>query len=98
VLDIYTKSGGLGEYAGYIVLDPDHEIGFSVLAAGAEASNQAAVLAWIPAFEATTRDQAQLNYAGTYTAVDKRLNSSITVALDEPSGLGIESWISNGTD
>jgi hypothetical protein len=105
VVDLYTKSGDIGAYGGYIVLDPDHDIGFSVFSAGLSSVSQSLVLAdlitatWIPAFEAAAREQAQTNYAGTYSAADSQLNSSISIGLsqDRP-GLGIESWISNGTD
>jgi hypothetical protein len=105
VVDLYTKSGDIGAYGGFIVLDPDHDIGFSVFAAGASPIVQSTVLAdlitatWIPAFEAAAREQAQDNYAGSYSAADRHLNSSITIGLsnDRP-GLGIETWISNGTD
>lgn len=106
IVDLYTKSGNLGAYGGQTVLSPDHDIGFSVYAAGASAALQSTILAdviaatWIPAFEAAAREQAQRNYAGTYASTDtSSLNSSITIALDNNRpGLGIESWISNGTD
>ncbi|KAI9730919.1 MAG: hypothetical protein M1818_007993 [Claussenomyces sp. TS43310] len=105
IVDLYTKAGNLGAYAGYIVLDPDHDVGFSIFAAGKSSVPQAAVLAdlitatWIPAFESAAREQALRNYVGTYSASDLLLNSSITIGLsnDRP-GLGIESWVSNGTD
>lgn len=104
VVDLYTKSGDVGAYGSYIVLDPDHDIGFSIFAAGANPIVQSTVVAdliaatWIPAFEAAAREQAQTNYAGSYRAAD-HLNSSITIGLSNSRpGLGVESWISNGTD
>ena len=104
VVDLYTKGGDIGAYGGYFVLSPDHDFGFSVFAAGAYAPYQPAILAdlivatWISAFEDAAREQAQINYAGTYSSTEPSLNSSITISLDERPGLGIQSWISNGTD
>ncbi|KIN00494.1 hypothetical protein OIDMADRAFT_104394 [Oidiodendron maius Zn] len=105
VVDLYTKSGDIGAYGGYMVLSPDHDIGFAVYAAGASSPVQSSILAdlitatWIPAFEAAAREQAQTDYAGAYSSADPQLNSSIEIGLsDDRPGLGIESWISNGTD
>lgn len=50
-----------------------------------------------PAFEDTAREEADTVYAGVYQA--ESFNSSITVTTDpDHPGLGISSWISNGTD
>ena len=105
VVDLYTKSGDIGAYGGYMVLSPDHDIGFAVYSAGASSPVQSSILAdlitgtWIPAFEAAAREQAQTDYAGAYSSADPQLNSSITIGLsDDRPGLGIESWTSNGTD
>ena len=104
VVDLYTKSGDIGAYGGYMVLSPEHDFGFSVYAAGADATVQSSILAdlvtatWIPAFEAAAREQAEADYVGTYSSSDPNLNSSITITLDGRPGLGIQSWISNGTD
>lgn len=104
VVDLYTKAGDIGAYGGYMVLDPDHDFGFSVYAAGAYAPYQPAILAdliaatWVPAFEAAAREQAATAYAGTYVSSGAGLNSSITLAVDDRPGLGVQSWISNGTD
>lgn len=104
VVDLYTKSGDIGAYGGFMVLSPDHDMGFSVYAAGASATLQSSILAdlitatWIPAFEAAAREQAGTNYNGTYASTDPSLNSSITINLDDRPGLGVKSWISNGTD
>ena len=104
VIDLYTKAGDIGAYGGYMVLDPDHDFGFSVFAAGSYAPYQPAILSdliaamWVPAFEAAAREQAQAAYAGTYASTSAGLNSSIKLAIDGRPGLGVQSWISNGTD
>lgn len=108
IIDLYTKDGSWGDYASYFVLDPDHEIGFVLLAASpspTSASQQAISLAgliaanWLPAFEAAAREQAELDFAGTYKSSDPSLNSSISIGLsnDRP-GLTVTEWISNGTN
>lgn len=51
----------------------------------------------MPAIEQTAREEAQSTYGGTYKS--KTLNSSIVLSTDvNRPGIGITSWISNGTD
>jgi len=52
---------------------------------------------FVPAFEAAAKERAVVNFSGTYKATNG-LNSSITIVTDNYPGLGIHSWISNGTD
>lgn len=105
VVDLYTKNGELGAYDSILVLDPEHDIGFSILAAGAKGANQLVVLSelvantWIAAVEEAAREQAQSNLMGTYESADPELNSSITFSLSATrGGLGISAWTSNSTD
>ncbi|KAK3497205.1 beta-lactamase/transpeptidase-like protein [Neurospora hispaniola] len=97
VVDAYNKAGRIGYYNSLLNLLPDYGVGFSVLLAGpnlpANANlNLADVLGeqLLPALEEAAREQAQDTYGG---------NSSlkITTQPDRP-GLGIENWVSNGTD
>ncbi|PSN59610.1 beta-lactamase/transpeptidase-like protein [Corynespora cassiicola Philippines] len=101
VVDIYTKGGSLGLYSAGLSLVPDWDIGFvTATAGGAGRSWLPSYIAEImfPAFEETARQQADAAYAGTFAATNG-LNSSITFATEPGKpGLGVTSWISNGTD
>ncbi|KAI0849509.1 beta-lactamase/transpeptidase-like protein [Daldinia vernicosa] len=104
VVDAYSKAGSINVYMSLLVLLPDYDVGITALLAGGWPGNSnwdiadaiGAIL--LPALEETAREQADASYAGTYTA-DDGLNSSLVLSTD-PSrpGLGIEQWISNGTD
>jgi hypothetical protein len=105
VVDLYTKNGELGAYDSILVLDPEHDIGFSILTTGEHGANQVVVLSeliantWIPALEDAAREHAQSNLIGTYESTDPKLNSSITFSLSPArGGLGISAWTSNSTD
>ena len=107
IVDLYTKNGALGAYASYLVLDPQHNMGYSILIAGSTPSRLStlAVLAdflaanWIPAFEQAARSQAESNFAGTYVHDAPTVNSSLTITTqnDRP-GLGVSNWTRNGLD
>ncbi|KAF2433280.1 beta-lactamase/transpeptidase-like protein, partial [Tothia fuscella] len=100
VLDLYTKSGDLSTYSSMLILDVDHNVGFSVMAAGSSPSTMVRIIsdiiaeAFIPAFEEAARENAAKEYVGTYATGS---GSNITLALDDRPGLGIKSWFSNGT-
>ncbi|KAJ5663832.1 hypothetical protein N7507_004563 [Penicillium longicatenatum] len=112
VTDLYTKLGDSGSYGANIVLIPDYNAGFSILAASTGAERDVATNnildsitnTILPALEAQAALEATKNYVGTYESTDSALNSSITVAFNQSSvitsksGLSITRWISNGTD
>jgi hypothetical protein len=105
VVDLYTKAGDLPGYSSQFVLIPDWNIGFSLLSAGANPTTNNLILAnlitdtILAAIETSAREEADLLYSGSYSSSDKSLNSSITISTDERKpGLGVDSWISNGTD
>lgn len=107
--DLYTKLGDSGDYSGFLVLIPDYQAGFSVLASSTSTARFEAVLdiadlfidAVLPALEAQAAIEAGKNFGGVYTWTGSA-NSSMTLALnhsaDAAPGLHITSWISNGTD
>ncbi|KAE9404879.1 beta-lactamase/transpeptidase-like protein [Gymnopus androsaceus JB14] len=103
VVDLYTKSGDVGAYSSMLVIIPDYNAGFANLAAGGDASQVSAVTAdliidaFLPALEQAAREQAMAKLAGSYRSFD--LNSSIELSIDAGKpGLGIKSFISNGSD
>ena len=84
---------------------PDLEIGFTIMAAGDVPSGLTMGIAdtlantYIPTMMNMARDQANLTYAGTYRSTNSSLNSTLTVTADwDRPGLGLSTWISNGTD
>lgn len=99
---LYTKNGQLGLYSSQMVLMPDYNVGFTVLAAGASGPQQVSVLSdlltevFYPALEAAAREEADDIYAGTFQDPNG-LNSSMIIATDDRPGLGVEEWIFNGT-
>lgn len=103
VIDLYTKSGNLPGYGANLVLIPDFGVGFVVMMAGERGTIGPAISGVIvdellPALDEAARLQADIKFAGTYTA-SNGLNSTVklTTAFGIP-GLSIDEWISNGTD
>ncbi|KAE9381499.1 putative beta-lactamase [Stipitochalara longipes BDJ] len=105
IVDLYTKEGDLPGYSSQFVLIPDYNIGFSILSSGANPTTNNVILAdmitdtILPSIETAAREEVDLLYTGTYTSPSKDLNSSITINTDATKpGLGVTSWISNGTN
>jgi len=105
-VDLYTKAGNLGVYASLLVLVPDYDFGWVILSAADNSGTASEGLhiitnliadAFLPAVEAAAKAEAATVFAGTYKATNG-LNSSISIVTDEFPGLGVQSWISNGTD
>ncbi|KAH9904273.1 beta-lactamase/transpeptidase-like protein [Xylariomycetidae sp. FL2044] len=105
IVDAYSKAGSINVYSSLMVLLPDYEVGFNALLAGGWPGNSnwdiadaiGAVL--LPALEEAAREQARAMYEGTYDAADGALNSSLTLSVDDVRpGLGVDRWVSNGTD
>ncbi|KAG9233380.1 beta-lactamase/transpeptidase-like protein [Amylocarpus encephaloides] len=102
IVDLYSKNGKLGAYGGYMILVPDYNVGFTILAAGAGANID--VLAgfivdvFLPALEEVARTQASQLYAGTYNSSQSGDNSTFTLTTDaNMPGLELVSWLNNGT-
>ncbi|KAI0891918.1 beta-lactamase/transpeptidase-like protein [Annulohypoxylon nitens] len=105
VVDAYSKAGSINVYMSLLVLLPDYDVGIVALLAGGWpgnanwdiADNIGRVL--VPALEDAAREEAERNYAGTYTAAGEGLNSTLVLSTDPARpGLGVEKWVSNGTD
>lgn len=98
-----TKSGDLGKYSSYMVLIPELNIGFTVIAAGDFASENSRLLGnilvdtFVPAVLATAADEAGEVYAGTFS--DKATGAKITlVQNDTEPGLLVGEWSFGGQD
>lgn len=101
IVDIFSKGGAIGLYRTRLALVPDYNIGWATAVAGPgdhEWMENMLVASVFPALEEVARQKADETYSGTYTARNG-LNSTIALTTNpEFPGLGIRSWISNGTD
>lgn len=111
VTDIYTKSGDSGDYSSWLVILPDYDAGFSILASSSTVTSRFDVVALIAdlitdtvihALAAQAEVEAERNYGGSYSSTVPGLNSSLTLCINKTEeaapGLTISEWISNGTD
>jgi hypothetical protein len=99
---MYTKGGHYGQYTSEIILLPDWDIGYNVLASGQQVSlavdtvsNIVAEVVVGAALDAAAAAEANTTYAGTYNSTD---GSSITLEVDDGPGLLVSNWTWNGTD
>lgn len=109
VTDIYTKLGDSGDYSGFLVLIPDYQAGFSILASSTSSERSTVIAeiadivfnAILPGLEAQAAVEAESKLGGVYTSTGP-VNSSVSLAFNNSAGaapgLHITSWISNGTD
>ncbi|EXJ89929.1 hypothetical protein A1O3_02996 [Capronia epimyces CBS 606.96] len=102
IVDIYSKSGDVGQYSTNFGLIPDHNLGYSVLSAGVTPNTQVSAIRdtvvdiFVNAAEAAAKAQAKQAFTGTFAASDR--NSSLTLTVDGGPGVLITGWVSNGTD
>lgn len=105
VSQLYTKQGDVGTYNAALVLSPEHDLGFVVLAAGTQGSSAPSIREslmnsfgdiFLPMAEQQARDEAESHFAGNYT--DKATNSSATLQLGPTGspGLLVKSLVSRG--
>lgn len=104
-VDLYTKTGNMGHYTAVVVLDPEHDFGFTILLAGSDGPNQLAILSelvaktWVAAFAEAAREEAAKNLVGTYRVSGQSLNTSIAISLSpNAGGLIVSSYTSNSTN
>ncbi|KAK6833475.1 beta-lactamase-like 1 [Apiospora arundinis] len=111
ITDAYNKAGSINAYSSLIILLPDYDVGITVLLAGGWPGNANWNIAdaigetLVPALEEAARMEAGAMYAGTYSSNSSSdtnsasLNSTIVLSTESGRpGLGIDRWISNGTD
>ncbi|KAK8017738.1 beta-lactamase/transpeptidase-like protein [Apiospora rasikravindrae] len=106
ITDAYNKAGSINAYSSLIILLPDYDVGITALLAGGWPGNANWDIAdaigetLVPALEEAARMEADAMYAGTYSANSSAsLNSTIVLSTESGRpGLGIDRWVSNGTD
>ncbi|PCH06154.1 Beta-lactamase-related [Penicillium occitanis (nom. inval.)] len=102
-IDLYTKSGSLGQYDSLLVISPDYGVALSIMTAGSSSSAAIEVVSemvlqtLIPALENQMLRQECDRLCGTYGSSDQRKNSSLTLSVDT-NGVQIEHWINHGVD
>ncbi|KAG2414320.1 hypothetical protein HFD88_003511 [Aspergillus terreus] len=102
-IDLYTKSGSIGQYNSLLIISPDYGVALSLLAAGpssaavVEVASETVLQSLIPNLENQTLYEACKSLCGTYESSDLSKNSSLTVSADR-NGLQVEQWISRGVD
>ncbi|KAJ8129483.1 hypothetical protein O1611_g4147 [Lasiodiplodia mahajangana] len=103
VVDLYTKSGSVGQYTSQLILLPDYGVSLSILVAGSSSgsvitiSTEMVLQSLIPVLENVTISEACDKICGTYESSRPNTNSSITVAADA-SGLYLDRWVNQGVD
>lgn len=99
---MYTKGGHYGQYTSEMILLPDWDIGYNVLASGAAVSlavdtvsNIVAEVVVAAALDDAAAEEANTTYAGTYTSSD---GDTLTIEVDDGPGLLVSNWTWNNTD
>ncbi|KAK7457402.1 hypothetical protein CaCOL14_001573 [Colletotrichum acutatum] len=110
LVDLYTKNGGIGAYLTYLILSPDHNIGFTLLTASKTAYgdgiadstfdvlSELLLEKWIPAADAAGREAAGENLAGIYVADDGTDSRAELTLVPGRIGLTLQKLVINGTD
>lgn len=105
-ISVYTKAGTFRRYTAFLTLLKEYNLGFTIMMAGKSLVNNFMIAdtlgaSLIPAYDAAARDEAEQTFAGIYVSYGSNAmpNSSLIIGTDpKKPGLGIYSWISNGTD
>lgn len=102
-IDLYTKSGSLGQYNSLLVTSQDYGVALSIMTAGSSSSavveevSEMVLQTLIPALENQMLRQECDRLCGIYESSDPSKNSSLTLSSDT-NGLQIEGWINHGVD
>jgi hypothetical protein len=102
-IDLYTKSGSIGQYNSLLVISQDYGVALSIMTAGLssaaviEVASEMVLQTLIPTLDNRTLYEACKSLCGTYESPDRSKNSSLTVSMDT-NGLQVERWINRGVD
>ncbi|KZM21674.1 uncharacterized protein EKO05_0000982 [Ascochyta rabiei] len=105
-LSVFTKAGTFRKYTAFLSLLKEFNLGFTIMMAGLSPINNFMIAdmlgaSLIPAYDAAARDEADQVYSGIYVGngTSAMPNSSMIITTNpKKPGLGMVSWISNGTD
>ena len=102
LVEIYTKSGDIGNYHSMTVLIPDYDVTAAIILGGNETFFMAqeflslVVTRLLPGLEAAGKDESKANFVGTY--YDAKSNSTFKLALDDGPGLVVQNWTVRGVN
>ncbi|KAL3479598.1 beta-lactamase/transpeptidase-like protein [Aspergillus californicus] len=102
MIPLYTKAGDIGTYSGMMGLSPEHDVGFTIFAAGQSTTRTVAMLGdlvstiMISGIENAAREEAINLFAGTYASTSG--DASFTITTDYGPGLRVTKWTNNGMD
>ncbi|KAF2996923.1 hypothetical protein E8E13_006113 [Curvularia kusanoi] len=105
-ISAYTKAGTFRHYTAFLSLLKEYNLGFTIMMAGKSLVSNFMIAdtlgaSLIPAYDAVARDEADSIYSGVYVSYGANAmpNSSLIISTDpRKPGLGLSSWISNGTN
>ncbi|KAF7541167.1 hypothetical protein G7054_g832 [Neopestalotiopsis clavispora] len=102
ILDVYTKTGAIGNYSSYFGLAPDFDAGFAILAHDTEGNPDLNVYADVVSLALLTLEElaakeAVARFAGEYT-IDGGSSYVVLNVTDEGPGLVVSQFVVNGTD
>ncbi|CUS10218.1 unnamed protein product [Tuber aestivum] len=104
VVPVITKGGSLAGYPSTTIILPDYALAANVLVSGAAAANRylrdTIISQLIPWAHTHALSQTTTKFTGTYSALPTTgINTTITLTTaPNLPGLGVETFISNGTD
>jgi hypothetical protein len=102
VIDIFAKGGDFGLYHSKFALVPDYNIGIVAFVGGSGEKdwlNDQIIDIIFPALEEAAREQADVAYAGTYSAATNGTEHKLKLSTEAGKpGLGLEKWTRNGSD
>ncbi|KAL7949739.1 beta-lactamase/transpeptidase-like protein [Trichoderma barbatum] len=104
IVDLYTKSGSVGVYQTLLILIPDYQVTFTILAAGPDGAaalrvaTEIAIQTLLPALEKVTKAESCSKHCGKYTPAGAVKNSSLVIAVDDGPGLLLKEWTHQGHD
>lgn len=97
-----NKGGGLPGYLSDLEILPEYGLGITLLVAGSGdligELKELVTVEIVRAAEGIAWANIKADYVGHYGAIDRELNSSITLSVSPSEGLQATSFISNGSD
>ncbi|KAJ4859333.1 beta-lactamase domain-containing protein [Trichoderma breve] len=105
IVDLYTKSGGVGAYNSLLILIPDYQVTLAILAAGPDSAaalqvaTEIAIQTLVPALEKAAKAESCRKHCGKYAPAGAENNSSsLVLTVDDGPGLLLKEWIHQGHD
>lgn len=105
IVDLYTKSGGVGAYNSLLILIPDYQVTLAILAAGPDSAaalqvaTEIAIQTLVPALDKAAKAESCHKHCGKYAPAGAEKNSSsLVLTVDDGPGLLLKEWIHQGHD